>query len=360
MLLAAGALSACADSIPVAPAAVAAPAKLRAIESDEVFSVSSVLAAMNAQLEAEGADYRYLKAEFLYDGNSWDGVTSTIVIANDRWKGIGTEWVPGDLRRGGRVGITYANAIGDATQDDRPVTRDPNGANARFVPYSQLATQLDEGVNAWANQSCVRRSVQLVTPAAGTNPDFSDDAILGVPFQPPRLPDGTLPAALPPVRALPTVPYVQAADIVQGGWLGRAFFDRLSWPSGSASIIGVTLTSVFVSGGQLTDVDHNKLADTRRAEIYYNTRFAWGTTQALNVVDFYSVITHETGHAFGLNHFGKVFVTRKDATDDGGLAINEIKYAPYAIMNAVYITGRNELATTDISSFCNIFGRNIK
>ena len=358
-LLALGALAACADSIPSEPSAVATAAKMRSIESDELSSTSYVLEAINAQLEAEGADHRVLKAEFLLDGTQWDGVTSTIIIANDRFKGIGTEWVPNDPRRGGRLGVTYANAIGDATQDDRPLTRDPNGANLRFVPYDQLHTQLNEGVVAWANQSCTRRPVQLVVPAANTNPDNFDDLILGFPFDPDGA--GPLPAQ-PAARALPTVPYVQAADIVQAGWLSRTFFDRLSPPNGSAGIIGVTLTSAFIVPGsspaQLSDIDGNGLADTRRAEIYYNTRFAWGTTQAGNVVDFYSVIAHETGHAYGLNHFGKVFATKKDGA--GGITVAEIRYAPYAMMNAVYITGRNELAPTDISSYCNIFGRQQK
>ena len=353
-LLALGALAACADSVPTEPGVVAAAAKMRAIQTDENVGISSVLDAINAQLEAEGADHRVLKAEFLFDGNSWDGATSTIVFANNRFKGIGAEWVPNDLRRGGRLGLTYANAIGDAAQDSRPVTRNPDGTGLRFMAYSELETVLNEGVSAWANQSCLRRPVELVVPAANTNPDIFDDQLLGVPFDP----DGpTGPAPVIPARPVPSAPYVQPADIVQAGWLARTFFDRVA-PNGGASIIGVTLTSVFVSGGQLTDVDNNNLADTRRAEIYYNTAFAWGSTGALNVVDSYSIIAHETGHAFGLGHFGKVFVTKKDASD--GIAIAEIKYSPKAMMNAVYITGRSALAATDISSFCSIFARQQK
>ena len=51
-------------------------------------------------------------------------------------------------------------------------------------------------------------------------------------------------------------------------------------------------------------------------EIYYNPSFIWtnrGTPGGF--IDFYSVITHETGHGLGLAHFGKVFVTKKDAAD---------------------------------------------
>jgi hypothetical protein len=65
-------------------------------------------------------------------------------------------------------------------------------------------------------------------------------------------------------------------------------------------------------------------------------------------------MTHETGHSLGLGHFGKLFVTKHDAAD-GRITISDIKYAPYAIMNAAYVDGRNEIAGTDHSSFCQIW-----
>ena len=55
----------------------------------------------------------------------------------------------------------------------------------------------------------------------------------------------------------------------------------------------------------------------------------------------------------GLGHFGKVFVTKKDAAD--GLSIEDVRYAPYAMMNAVYAGGRKELVGSDNSSFCSIW-----
>ena len=35
--------------------------------------------------------------------------------------------------------------------------------------------------------------------------------------------------------------------------------------------------------------------------------------------------------------------------------IADIKYAPKALMNAVYVTGREEIAGTDVSSFCAVW-----
>jgi len=51
-----------------------------------------------------------------------------------------------------------------------------------------------------------------------------------------------------------------------------------------------------------------------------------------------------------------VFVTKKDAAD--GISISDVKYAPYAIMNAVYVTGRNEIAGNDNGQFCAIWAGN--
>src|SRR6476661_630278 len=75
--------------------------------SDESVAVSPFLAGLDAQLEAAGSNLRVTKAELLVDGNTWDGVSSTVIIANNRTRGISSEWVAGDPRRDGRVGVTW-------------------------------------------------------------------------------------------------------------------------------------------------------------------------------------------------------------------------------------------------------------
>ena len=335
-------VAACADA-PVAPnAATSAPLASAAgpqlavagtmnfvsdPSSDESVAVSPFLAELDAELEAAGSNVRVTKAELLVDGNTWDG-SSTVIIANNRSRGLSSEWVAGDPRRDGRVGVTWAFG---SSHPSLPVTRNPNGSGARYVSLAQLDTQLQEGIAAWRDVTCSSAPITRVSIPMGTDPDYLDDY-----FRVHR----------------PSATYAQPADIVVSGWEPAAFFTAIAGPSGN-SIIGVTFTFHFVdAAGQATDIDSDGKYDEALAEIYYNTRFWWGN-QAPNVVDFFSIITHETGHAMGLAHFGKVFVTQKDAAD--GIQIADIKYAPKAMMNAVYVTGRSEIAGTDNSSFCQIW-----
>src|SRR5918999_3759588 len=98
-LLVLGAAAACGDTTLVTPTPNLAPSFSSSAAasngSAEGVSVSAVLAAMNDQLTAMGSTARVLKAELIMDGKSWNGATSTIVLANDRLRGIGAEWVKG-------------------------------------------------------------------------------------------------------------------------------------------------------------------------------------------------------------------------------------------------------------------------
>ena len=324
---------ACGDAAPVAPPVTPGAPSLAAAPSDgsdERVTVSPVLAAMNERLAASGAKVRVAKAELRYAADGWNGVTSTTIIASDRERGFGAEWVKGDPRRDGRRGVTYANASREWLQ---PPTRDPNGANVRPVSYEQLDAQIEEGVASWRGLACSSAPIERAPVAAGANSTLVDDFFLRRPLR---------------------ANYRQPADIVQGGWLPRVFFQIIGGGAAGDGIIGVAFTLVFVDDeGNPTDIDRDGNDDTGLSEIFYNSRFFWGTNAARNVVDFYSIITHETGHSLGLNHFGKVFVTKKGLSD--GFQLGDIKYAPYAMMNAVYVTGRNELAGTDNSSFCQIW-----
>jgi hypothetical protein len=301
--------------------------------SDEASEVSPVLASMNRQLAASGAKVRIAKAELIMDGATWNGATSTLVFASDRYRGIGAEWVPGDPRRDGRVGVSYA--VGSSHWG--PAATFDNGSQ-QLVPNAQLDAQIEEGMAAWRGQSC-SAPIARTAVAAGTDPDMLDDIFRG---------------------SAPGATYAQPADIVQGGWQPGSFFRTIATtpqdPQGLSgnNIIGITFTFVFTDANDdPTDIDRNGKQDVALAEIYYNARFAWTAVGAPGSVDFYSIITHETGHALGLGHFGKLFVTKHDAAN--GIQLADIKYAPYAIMNAAYVTGRNEIAGTDHSSFCQVW-----
>lgn len=336
-LLVIAGLAACSDTslVPDAPLAPTSPSAARAPAgsalTDANVSVHPIFAEINGRLAAAGSNIRAVKAELLLDGKGWDGATSTVIIANNRSRGIGSEWVKGDPRREGRQGVTYA--IGSNTSI-LPTTRDPDGSNVRLVSAAQVEAQIEEGMAAWRDLRCSSKPITRVPVPAGTDPDYLDQLFRGNPAGSPN--------------------YVQPADIVQSGWQPLAFFTAFGGAAG-ANIIGVTFTFVFVDDvtGARTDIDGNGQDDLALAELYYNNRFYWGTSAAPNVVDFYSIITHESGHALGLGHFGKVFVTKKAAAD--GIQIADVKYAPYAMMNAVYVTGRNELTGTDNGSFCQIW-----
>jgi hypothetical protein len=333
----AGAL-ACADApVPTSSLAPAGAADARAAEtrtaastSDDNVEYSPLLAQINASLAASSATYRITSAELRIAGEGWtNNVTSTVLLASDRYRGIGAEWVKGDPRRDGRIGVTYAFGSNTAIA---PVTRNPDGSNVRLVTPAEQAAYIDEAMSAWRDLQCSSKPITKVAVPAGTDPDIVDQLVRG---------------------QAPSQNYAQPADIVHSGWQPASWFRALAGGASGDNIIGVTLSFGFTdNAGNFTDIDRNGKADLAQSELFYNTRFAWGNG-ALNVVDFYSIITHESGHALGLGHFGKVFITKRDAAD--GLQIADVKYAPKALMNAVYVTGRDEIAGTDQSSFCQIW-----
>jgi hypothetical protein len=325
--------AACVDTpAPTTSLAASSATEARATSgtTDENYVVSPVLGQLNVRLAAAGAPYRVLKADLRIAAIGWEGVTSTVLIANDRSRGIGAEWVNGDPRRGGRVGVTYAFGSNTAIA---PTTRDPNGANVRLVTAAEQTAKIEEAMSAWRGVGCSAKPITSVPVPAGTDPDYLDQYFAGIPQG--------------------SANYAQPADIVQSGWQPAAFFTTIAGGPVGNNIIGITFSLGFTdNSGNFTDIDRDGKVDLALSEIFYNDRFYWGDGAA-NVVDFYSILAHETGHALGLAHFGKVFVTKTDAAD--GLQISDIKYAPYALMNAVYVTGRNEIVGSDVSQFCQIW-----
>jgi hypothetical protein len=335
-------LAAC-ETTPVTTVRPPASASLSAAAdtgSDERAMVSPRIAEINKKLAATKSKVRLAKAELLMN-RTWNGVSSTVIFANDRVRGIGSEWVKGDPNRGGRIGVTYQIASDRAVM---PRVINSDRATVRLATPSELDRQLEEGMSAWRGQSCSAAPITRVAIPAKTDPDFLDQFFAG---------------------QRTGKDYVQTADIVQGGWKSAAFFRAIGEffygdPSVGDNIIGITFTFTWVDdNGQATDLDRNGKEDIGLAEIYYNDIFVWDNSGIvdLRVVDFYSIITHETGHAIGLGHFGKVFITGPDAAD-GSLSLSEVKYAPYALMNAVYIAGRGSITGTDNSSYCSIWSSN--
>lgn len=338
VLLSAVAVAACQEPIATTPDSAPSLAKARAAGTEtEVVAVSSSLARLNARLAAAGSNLRIAKAELLVDAKAYSPASATTLIADDRTRGLDAAWVPGDPRRGGRIGVTYAvDPELTTTVPDfpfaLPITLGPGGS-FQSVPQAELDGHIENAVSAWRNRTCSDAPIERVAVPAGSDPDQLDDLYLGRPH--------------------PSPTYLPLADIVQAGWQPPAFFDAVD-EDGSTKFLGIAFTLGFVDDqGTPTDINGDGKVDTGLVEIHYNSAFIWTNAGVPNLTDFAWVLTHETGHSLGLGHFGKVFVTKKDAVD--GVEITDVKYAPKALMNAVYVAGTGEITGTDNSQFCQLW-----
>lgn len=310
----------CRDNSSTAPAGIMRAERRAAITSAVTGTYSPELDQIRQRLVTSGVKNVELagaEISVAADSAGWQGATT--LYANDRTHTLPDAFVPRDPRRGGRADISY---IVDQS-NELAVSR--SATNPQFVlTKTQLEPEIDASMLRWQNEpKCGAPAVTKVA-YTGADPDLIDGIVLN---DPSRI--GT--------------PF---ADITQAGWLSRTFFDRLA-PGGSTFILGVTFTFVFTDANDVpTDIDHDGRQDVAFREIYYNQRFFWTTDPTFTGgVDVQSVATHESGHAYGLGHFGMVFA------DNRGV----IHYAPKAVMNAVYVSSFRDLTGTDNASFCQLW-----
>ena len=289
-----------------------------AADDSEVPRYSPELDHLRQQMAASGVtNVALAKAEYFTTADGYNAATSQTLIANDRTHLIDSQFVENDPRRGGQSFITYV-----VDQSDGSATTNPPA----ILPNSVTEAAIDQSMATWAAVGCNGPGVVKVADSGG-NIDLIDDLVLGGPIGSPT------------------------ADITHAGWLPAPFFNAIAPPNGATFILGVTFTFIFVDPSfNPTDIDHNGLADVAFREIYYNRSFPWATNGSSNNIDIQSVATHEAGHGFGLGHFGKVFVTKKDP-----VTVANLKYAPRAVMNAVYASPFRELTGTDNGPFCHIW-----
>ena len=294
--------------------------RLWAALSEDETVYSPELAALSQRLRDSGrTDVMLASAELLVvSGGSL--AKGTTLIANDRTHVFPSTFVENDARRGSPFNtITYL-----VDQSDGSVLS-WNPTNTGVVTLSNAITEpeVDTSMAAWTTLKCNGPNVSKVADT-GADPDLVDGLI--APFV---YPVGT--------------PF---ADVTHAGWYPASLFNAMV-PNGGSSILGITFTFVFIdTAGNPTDIDRDGRPDTAFREIYYNRGFGWGTgSGSTRNIDIQSVSTHESGHGFGLAHFGKVFITN----------VGTIQFAPKALMNAVYVSPDRTIYGSDSSSFCQIW-----
>ncbi|MGH8636619.1 MAG: matrixin family metalloprotease [Burkholderiales bacterium] len=129
------------------------------------------------------------------------------------------------------------------------------------------------------------------------------------------------------------------ADIVNAGWLPRAFFEEAGGPGGGRGILAFSVTFIFTNDdGTPTDFNGDNYLDSALNEVYYNDTFGkrgtdragnpWGINILLPGIDVQTVGLHENGHSLGVGHFGP---------------------PPDAVMNPVYAGIRHEPFPIDLT-----------
>lgn len=291
-------LAGCADTVTEPPSEVAPHFALAVSEPNAVDQVNEALAARDA-------DYRVAYAELLTIDP--DRQSATTIIASDRGnKRLGLEFIPGDPRR--------------VDGDDDPNTIDVfvdfvDGNTANGLSALTTTNAIARAMTSWDALPCSEMGTGL----------FPVNADLGLV----EWALGFNPAPFP----------IVVGDVAHAGWLPGAFFDLLA-QDGSTFILGVTFTLTFVQG----DLDEDGQPDLGAREIYYNDAFPWADDGTSNV-DVESIALHEAGHGLGQAHFGKVFL------DNQG----RLKFAPKAVMNAVYTGPQRALLGTDNGGHCGFW-----
>jgi matrixin len=281
-------------------AASLAPAAAFAAEGNP--QVLARMAQINQQLRAMGLHIAVEQIEFFTIGQ---GRPSNRIHAQE------FRWVANDPRRlADGENITYL-----VDQSD--------GATTSGLTNAQTEPAIDRAMSTWQANRCFKK-VDIVKRAdSGADPDIFDSFFgfgqMGNPY---------------------------LADIVDAGWLPRAFFEAVGGPGGGRGILAFSVTFIFTDNNDVpTDINGDNRLDTALNEVYYNDTFGdpsndragnpWQIDQPLPAIDVETVALHENGHSLGVGHFGP---------------------PPNAVMNPVYAGIRHSPLSTDSAGMCSVWG----
>jgi hypothetical protein len=265
--------------------------------------VLGLMAEANEQLRTMGLNVAVESIEFYTIGQ---GRPSNRIHAQE------FRWVANDPRRlADGENITY-------------IVDQSGGATASGLTNAQTEPAIDSGMNTWDAHKSLKK-VDVVKRADPGSDVTIFDAFFGFggfgdPF---------------------------AADIVNAGWLPRAFFEAVGGPGGGRGILAFSVTFIFVDDvtGVPTDINGDNRLDSALNEVYYNDTFGdpaddragnpWGIDIALPGIDVETVALHENGHSLGLGHFGP---------------------PPAAVMNPVYAGILHDPLSTDGAGMQTVWG----
>jgi hypothetical protein len=262
-------VNSCDRTEPVAPGAAGVERAQASSQSGD--PGLAALVAVNEQLADQGLRIRAEAIEFFTIG---------IARPSNRIHQQPFRWVPNDPRRlADGENITYLVDKSD-------------GATASGLTKAETEAAIDRGLATWEASQPLKK-VDLVKRAdPGTDPDIFDSFFgfgrFGNPF---------------------------LADIVNAGWLPRAFFEAVGGPGGGRGILAFSVTFIFVNeDGSPTDINGDNYLDSALNEVYYNDTFGdrrddragnpWGIDVVLPGIDVETVALHENGHSLELGHFG--------------------------------------------------------